>query len=175
MHIHPDLSTATETFFFAKDYHKGIEYYQQLMPNTTDDVITYEKTPSYYRLPVVPDRIRNFNSTIKLIMVTCDPVRRTLSDFYHQRRYTDRFGPRFGPPGNCPEKNSFIFFRLDPNPVQPGDFEEKFGPALTKMEKKLKEFITQGDDWFEQVYRMYKARTEWFNYTDIETNLIING
>jgi len=32
-----------------------------------------------------------------------------------------------------------------------------------------------GEDWFEQVYKMYKGRTDWFNYTDIESNMIING
>ena len=61
-------------------------FLRSLMPNSTADQITFEKTPNYYRLPVVPDRIRNFNRTIKLVYVTCDPVRRTLSDFFHIHR-----------------------------------------------------------------------------------------
>jgi len=85
--IHPDFAAAGETYFFANAYKKGIDYYRSLMPNSTEDKITFEKTPNYYRLPVVPDRIRNFNRTIKLIYVTCDPVRRTLSDFFHIHRY----------------------------------------------------------------------------------------
>lgn len=84
--IHPDFAAAGETYFFANAYKQGIEYYRSLMPNSTEDMITFEKTPNYYRLPVVPDRIRNFNRTIKLIYVTCDPVRRTLSDFFHIHR-----------------------------------------------------------------------------------------
>ena len=63
-----------------------IYFLRSLMPNSTADQITFEKTPNYYRLPVVPDRIRNFNRTIKLVYVTCDPVRRTLSDFFHIHR-----------------------------------------------------------------------------------------
>lgn len=69
-----------------------------------------------------------------------------------------------------------IHLRLDDVPVQKGDFEKQFGPSLTKMEKELHEFQKKyGDGWFDHVYQMYKARTSWFNYTDIESNLIING
>ena len=31
------------------------------------------------------------------------------------------------------------------------------------------------ETWFEEVYNMYKKRENWFNYTDIESNMIING
>jgi len=31
------------------------------------------------------------------------------------------------------------------------------------------------ENWFEDVYRMYKDRTNWFNYTDTYSNLIIIG
>ena len=59
------------------------------MPNSTEDQIVFERTSNYYRLPVVPDRVRNFNRTMKMIMVTCDPVRRSLSDFVHLHRNDD--------------------------------------------------------------------------------------
>lgn len=89
------MASAGETFFFANNFKDGLDYYKSKMPNTTDDVLTYEKTPNYYRLPVVPDRVRNFQSQIskasgikkevKMIYITCDPVRRALSDFLHSR------------------------------------------------------------------------------------------
>ena len=87
--IHPDLVNAGETFFFAKTFAKGLDYYKSLMPNSTEDQIVFERTPNYYRLPVVPDRVRNFNRTMKMIYVTCDPVRRSLSSFVHLHRNDD--------------------------------------------------------------------------------------
>ena len=87
--IHPDLVNAGETFFFAKTFAKGLDYYKSLMPNSTEDQIVFERTSNYYRLPVVPDRVRNFNRTMKMIYVTCDPVRRSLSSFIHLHRNDD--------------------------------------------------------------------------------------
>ena len=33
----------------------------------------------------------------------------------------------------------------------------------------------QGDLWHDEVYKMYKERRDWFNYTDPISNLIVNG
>jgi len=149
--IHPDLVNAGETFFFAKTFSKGLDYYRSLMPNSTEDQIVFERTSNYYRLPVVPDRVRNFNRTMKMIMVTCDPVRRSLSDFVHLHRNDDP-------------------------PLEKGAFEAKLEPTLTRMETELAEIRAEEPEvWFDKVYRMYKDRTNWFNFTDTYSNLIING
>lgn len=82
-------------------------------------------------------------------MVTCDPVKRLLSDFYHQKRFTT---------------------------VEIGDFGRQFGARLSKMETQFAEMRSNfPETWFEEVYNMYKKRENWFNYTDIESNMIING
>ena len=36
------------------EYSKGIEYYHNLMPETSADEVTYEKTPKYMVIPEVP-------------------------------------------------------------------------------------------------------------------------
>ena len=57
-----------------------------------------------------------------------------------------------------------------------GAFEAKLEPVLTKMEAELAEIKQEEPElWFDKVYRMYKDRTNWFNYTDTYSNLIING
>ena len=49
-------------------------------------------------------------------------------------------------------------------------------PTLTRMEAELAEIKAEEPElWFDKVYRMYKDRTNWFNYTDTYSNLIING
>jgi len=160
--IHPDLASGGETFFFANNFKDGLDFYKSKMPNTTDDVLTYEKTPNYYRLPVVPDRVRNFQSQIskesgikkevKMIYVTCDPVRRTLSDFLHSRTNEGGSEPAAG------------------------EFEAFIGARFSKMEQEMAAIKAEhGDEWHDEVYSMYKERRDWFNYTDPISNLVVNG
>ena len=57
-----------------------------------------------------------------------------------------------------------------------GAFEAKLEPTLARMEAELAEIkADEPEMWFDKVYRMYKDRTNWFNYTDTYSNLIING
>ena len=37
----------------------------------------------------VPERMKNFNPDMKLIMVVCDPVKRVLSRYYHMYEDND--------------------------------------------------------------------------------------
>ena len=37
----------------------------------------------------VPERMKNFNPSMKLIMVVCDPVKRVLSRYYHMYEDND--------------------------------------------------------------------------------------
>ena len=82
LHKPPGLD---EVHFFDNDqeYAKGIEYYHDLMPETSAGEITYEKTPKYMVIPEVPERIFAMNNTIKLIAIVCNPVNRAFSDYTH--------------------------------------------------------------------------------------------
>ena len=77
-----------ESYFFMKDhlYAKGIEYYKESLPTMTktEDIIM-ERTPSYYRMSSVPKRIHSILPKVKLILLVCDPLKRTVSDFLQQR------------------------------------------------------------------------------------------
>jgi len=67
-------------------------------------------------------------------------------------------------------------FRYDSEPPKDGDLEAALSDRLSVMENELAAIRTEHpEDWFEEVYRMYKERTNWFNYTDGKSNLIING
>ena len=46
------------------------------------DGLVVEKTPSYFVVPVVPKRIEeSLSETLKLILIVCDPIRRSISDY----------------------------------------------------------------------------------------------
>lgn len=45
----------------------------------------FEKTPTYYKNPKIPERIRRMNPDIKILFVVCDNIRRTISRYLHMR------------------------------------------------------------------------------------------
>ena len=53
------------------------------MPFSFNDQITIEKTPGYFRNVDVPKRVFEMNPKIKLILIICEPVRRTISHYAH--------------------------------------------------------------------------------------------
>ena len=53
------------------------------MPKSREDEVVIEKSPSYFRVKMVPKRIYNLNKNMKLILLIRNPVKRVLSD-YHQ-------------------------------------------------------------------------------------------
>lgn len=54
------------------------------MPYTAEQEITFEKTPRYFVLPEVPEKIQQLNPKMKLILIVCDPIRRAYSDFNYE-------------------------------------------------------------------------------------------
>lgn len=85
---HPNLRPAKqETYFFNND-HKylgmGYEYYLNLFPQIKNpEQVNYEKTPTYYKSVRAQARIKAMNSSIQLVNIVCDNVRRMLSRFLH--------------------------------------------------------------------------------------------
>ncbi|XP_061167883.1 heparan sulfate glucosamine 3-O-sulfotransferase 6-like [Saccostrea echinata] len=82
LRVHPDVqATGPEPHFFDKHYHKGLEWYRMLMPETMPNQLTIEKTPSYFVTKEVPSRIFKMSNSTKLLLVVRDPVTRAISDY----------------------------------------------------------------------------------------------
>ncbi|XP_053327497.1 heparan sulfate glucosamine 3-O-sulfotransferase 6 [Spea bombifrons] len=82
LRIHPDVrALGAEPHFFDRCYDKGLEWYRNLMPRTSEGQITMEKTPSYFVTSEVPKRIYNMSRDTKLIVVVRNPVTRAISDY----------------------------------------------------------------------------------------------
>ncbi|CAH1795074.1 unnamed protein product [Owenia fusiformis] len=83
LEIHPNLvrTPGTEIHFFDKktEYEKGLNYYISQMPLTDPTQIGYEKTPGYFD-NADPRDIYNANKDVKLAIIACDPIRRTMSN-----------------------------------------------------------------------------------------------
>ncbi|XP_042198506.1 heparan sulfate glucosamine 3-O-sulfotransferase 3A1-like [Callorhinchus milii] len=80
--VHPDVrAVGAEPHFFDRQYHRGLQWYRDLMPKTLDGQVTMEKTPSYYVTKETPPRIHAMSKDAKLIVVVRDPVTRAISDY----------------------------------------------------------------------------------------------
>ncbi|XP_069756610.1 heparan sulfate glucosamine 3-O-sulfotransferase 1-like [Narcine bancroftii] len=82
--IHPDIVVAaTEVHFFDWDenYVKGLEWYRKLMPFSYPHQTTIEKTPGYFTSIKAPKRIRDMNSSTRLLLILRDPTERVISDY----------------------------------------------------------------------------------------------
>ena len=53
------------------------------MPSAGPDSLVFEKTPDYMAVPIVPKRIFEMKPDVKLIVATCDPVKRAFSNYLH--------------------------------------------------------------------------------------------
>ncbi|XP_041634441.1 heparan sulfate glucosamine 3-O-sulfotransferase 3B1a [Cheilinus undulatus] len=86
LRLHPDIrAVGAEPHFFDRNYDKGLEWYRELMPKSSDGQLTMEKTPSYYVTKEVPARIYTMSKDTKLIVVVRDPVTRAISDYTQTR------------------------------------------------------------------------------------------
>ena len=88
MVMHPDLVKKVkpaEPHFFNRDkvYNRGVRGYLKLMPISEPAQITFEKTPNYFVEPEVPERIRKFNSSVRLLLIVRDPTKRLVSEYTH--------------------------------------------------------------------------------------------
>lgn len=84
LEINPYVSPArSEIHFFDKpqNYKLGLDWYRNKMPMCYEDNLTVEKSPAYFVTKGVPEKIKQMNPNIKLILVLRDPVKRLISDF----------------------------------------------------------------------------------------------
>ena len=79
---HSKLYDMGETYFFNRFHDKGYGFYDQFLKNKNgykENLIPFEKTPTYYTNLNIPERILKMNNRTKIIFIVCDNVRRTIS------------------------------------------------------------------------------------------------
>lgn len=82
--IHPEIFAArTEIHYFDRDenFFKGVQWYIEKMPFTNKNHITIEKSPSYFVVDHVPQRMSMLSQQLKLLLIVRNPVERVVSDF----------------------------------------------------------------------------------------------
>ena len=84
--IHPDIAMQLKVqavMFFNYNYMKGLDWYRNQMPCSSEGQVVMEKSPQYFTSKYVPERIHMMNSSIKLIAIVREPISRAISHFSH--------------------------------------------------------------------------------------------
>ena len=88
---HPQIASplipfvGSEVHFFDWNYDKGVHYYQSRMGFASHEMISFEKTPKYFRTKDAPYNIKkDLPKHIKFIFVVKDPIKRSISEFRHE-------------------------------------------------------------------------------------------
>ena len=82
LNLHPDIVASTEEIhYFDWNYKRGLEWYKQQMPLSKSHQIRVEASPKYFHNSSVAKLIKSYNSSIALLLIVSDPVKRTISDY----------------------------------------------------------------------------------------------
>ena len=110
LNLHPNIETYShgEMPYFNNKYKLGVEWLQKQMPCTYSNQITLMKHAKYFHDPAVPERIKKFNNSVKLILMVREPVSRSISRFMFDRYKKSKKHMEYA-------KNNFSSFVLNSN------------------------------------------------------------
>ena len=96
MHLHPHIQIYNKGFYemmyFDKDqyYKSGAPWLKEQMPCSYSNQITVMKNAGYFHRKYVPQRIQEFNKSIKLILLVREPISRLLSAYTYFSKDSER-------------------------------------------------------------------------------------
>ncbi len=85
-----------ELHFFTINYERGVKFYRRYFAQKRKYSIVGEASPSYFdwETPVIAERIHEHLKNVKLILLLANPVKRAVSQYYHELRI--RVGAELG-------------------------------------------------------------------------------
>jgi Sulfotransferase family len=85
---HPEVfvSDPKELDFFTHYFNRGYRWYERYFDGVTGAKAIGEVSPSYFCDPSAPDRVKQYNPDIKIVLTLRDPVRRAFSNHLHEIR-----------------------------------------------------------------------------------------
>lgn len=98
LNMHPNIGAAAtkEVHFFDYQFSRKIGWYREQFPqnkdkkifekNKQEKFITGEASPDYILHPLVPRRIKEILSTVKLLILLRNPIDRSYSHYQHDKR-----------------------------------------------------------------------------------------
>jgi len=87
LYEHPEiyLPETDSVHYFDMNYHRGSDWYETHFPDSPDDRLIGEETPSYIRSERAPGRIHKDLGDVKLIFCVRHPIDRAYSHYWHEK------------------------------------------------------------------------------------------
>ena len=85
---HPEIIVPfkDKTHFYDLNWTKNEDWYTQQFPRANPKSVILDPTPSYFRNPLAPQRIHEYNPTAKIIICVREPITRAFSHYWHEKR-----------------------------------------------------------------------------------------
>lgn len=86
---HPEIALAgnNPVSFFDLQFHRGIDWYEQRLPDFDSGALVGESSPGYMKSPHAPERIAQTVPDVKLLFTVRNPVDRAFSEWWHERSF----------------------------------------------------------------------------------------
>ena len=99
MHLHPHIQiyhkkTGKITYemnYFAEQQNEGTRWLTEQMPCSFSNQMTIMKHSGYFHMNNVPERIRKYNASIRLILIVREPIARLYSAYTFKGQYEESF------------------------------------------------------------------------------------
>ena len=80
LHLHPSIVNRMDSIlYFDKHYDKDLEWYRQQMLPSKEGQVVIERAVGYINREETLDKLKQYNSSVKLLVILREPVERTLS------------------------------------------------------------------------------------------------
>lgn len=88
LHDHPEIATSNlkELDFFTNYYNRGYDWYEAQFADGQAFRLRGECSPSYFFSLDAPDRVKLYNSDMRIVCILRDPVERAFSNHLHEIR-----------------------------------------------------------------------------------------
>ena len=188
MKLHPHIeiyqAASYENPYFGRAYRKGKARFRSKMPCSYSNQITVVKNAWYFHNHFVPERIKAFNESVKLIVIVREPVSRAISQFmfFHKGHGMNNYenalfrGNSINSKSDAvrrsvydkPMENWLQYFKLDQFLIIESN-ELKFSPA--KVMRKVEDFLGLGHFISPEMFVLNKEK----GFYCVQSNLTVNG
>ena len=83
---HPqiEVSTPKEIDFFSYYFDRGYNWYESHFSAASKQPVRFEASPSYFHDPRAPQRVFEYNPSMKILLMLRDPIERAYSNHLHE-------------------------------------------------------------------------------------------
>lgn len=181
--LHPQVkSCGPEVHYFDQRYPRGLQWYLDQTPDVRAGQQTIEKTPSYFVVKGVPQRVLEYskaiNKTLKLIVIFRDPTVRAISDYVQLRvGVRTKYNTGLKPFEKMAIKNSSAFqINTSWNVIKTGVYSKHLQRWLRYFPSKWFHYVS-GEEMVRNPVREIKRVEKFLDLTPFfsESNFVFNA